>query len=113
MSVTNGMVSAANFSPDGAGEGDGGGSGAAVVAATAGVEVGVDAEVVRGDGIDVTWLLAAAASFSSLRNSNFVKYRNPPTPMATRHTIVTASGHIQFGLAAGGGESGFLVCGVA
>jgi hypothetical protein len=89
--VTNGIVSAANFSPDGSG--GGGDAGAAIVGATDGVEtgVGVGTEGAAGEGI-VTGGLAAETSFRAPRISILVKYRNPPTPMATRHTTVTTKG---------------------
>ena len=65
-------------------------------ATVAGVAVGVAA----GDGGVQLLLAAAIASERMPASPVLVKYRKPPTPIATRHTSVTATGHIQFGAAA-------------
>src|SRR3954452_22492462 len=116
-SLTNGIVSAANCSLDvigcgetGCGETAGGdgvsgdGAKAAVVAAGAGVAV-ADA-----GGGRAGLMLAEDAVFVPSGISSSVKYRNPPTPMATRHTTVADNGHIQFGVAAAPAAF-FFTCG--
>lgn len=117
--VTNGTVSAANFSAGGIGGtegGGGGGGGAATVgvagsgaagtgAGAAGVGAG-EAEVDgAGDGADVVEAIFVAPGFSTL-----LKYKNPPTPIAARHTSVAATGQTQLGIAAAAGF--FLSCGI-
>src|SRR6266702_1546913 len=86
-SLTNGIVSAANFSLEAIGGGEG--------AATVFVGAGAGAETAEGARAGAALLLEAPdpSCFSSL-----VKYRKPPTPMATIHTAAT--GHIQFGVTA-------------
>jgi hypothetical protein len=98
--LTNGTVSAANFSPAGVrgGEADG-----AIVGAATGVA--------GGEGVAAARWKAAASRLDPSRISILVKYRKPATPIATKHTTVTATGHIQFGPA--GAAGGFLNCGVA
>src|SRR5438477_12118794 len=99
-SLTNGIVSAANFSLEAIGGGEGGG------AATVFVDAGAGAETAEGARAGAALLLEAPdpSCFSSL-----VKYRKPPTPMATIHTAAT--GHIQFGVTAA--AAGFFNCGTA
>src|SRR6266702_4503898 len=92
-SLTNGTVSAANFSLEGIGAGAGGGDGAAVFGA------GVAAGATDGEGAGAASLLADDDPFEPAGVSSLARYRKPPTPIATRQTTITASGHIQFGVA--------------
>src|SRR5258707_13263630 len=103
-SETNGTVSASNFSPDGIGGGEGGGAGGGGAAV-----VGVGAA--DGEGAGLASLLVEDETFDATGISSLVKYRKPPTPIATRQINVTATGHIQFGATAA--LMGFLTCGVA
>src|SRR5882672_5504452 len=94
-SLTNGTVSAANFSLEGCGgEGGGGVAGAAVFGA------GEGAGATDGEGVGAASLLAEDGPFGPPGVSRLARYRKPPTPTATRQTTITASGHIQFGVAA-------------
>ena len=103
-------MSAANFSLDGIGGGGSGGGNAAFPA----VGVGAGAGVADGEGGGVALLLAVDEPLDPPGSSILVKYRKPLTPMAARHTTVTANGHIQFGVAdTGSGSGGGLFnCGV-
>src|SRR6266704_3482348 len=104
-SLTNGTVSAANFSLEGIGAGAGGGAGAAVFGA------GVAAGATDGEGAGAASLLADDDPFEPAGISSLARYRKPPTPIATRQTTTTASGHIQFGVAVA--LAGFFVtCGM-
>jgi hypothetical protein len=91
--LTNGTVSAANFSlkgPDG--DADGGGAGEAVV--------GTGDAIGASDGEDIA-AMSLLAGVDPLEPSGIfilAKYRKPPTPIATIHT--TAAGHIQLGVVA-------------
>src|ERR1700676_5278262 len=104
-SETNGTVSAASFSPDGIG-GGAGGAGAAVVGAGTGVGAA------DGEGAGLASLLVVDATMVAV-DSSLVKYRKPPTPIATRQINVTATGHIQLGAVVAPALTGFLNCGVA
>ena len=68
--------------------------------------------IAEGEGA-AAWWRADAHRLAPSRISILVKYRKPPTPIATRHTTVTATGHIQFGPAGAGAAGGFFNCGVA
>src|SRR5712664_1754226 len=95
-SLTNGTVSAANFSLEGIGGGKGGGGAAGVAAFGAGKGAGAT----DGEGVGATSLLAEDGPFGPPGVCRLARYRKPPTPIATRQTTITASGHIQFGVAA-------------
>ena len=102
-----GTVSTANFSLEGIGGGEGGGGDAGAAAFGAGAGVGV----ADGEGAGTASLLAADGAFDPPEISILVKYRNPPTPMATRQITITTTGHIQFGAAAA--AAGFFFnCGI-
>ncbi len=94
-SLTNGTVSAANLSLEGIGGGAdaGGGAGAAVFGA------GVAAGATDGEGAGAASFLADDDLFEPAGVSSLARYGKPPTPIATRQTTITASGHIQFGAA--------------
>src|SRR6266849_2699729 len=92
-SLTNGTVSATNFSLEGIG-GGGGAAGAAAFGA------GEGAGATDGEGVGAASLLAEDGPFGPPGVSRLARYRKPPTPIATRQTTITASGHIQFGVAA-------------
>jgi hypothetical protein len=107
--VTNGTVSAANFSVGGIGGGEGGeGAGAGTCVAVAGGGGAGDARSGL-DGAGVAGVEAVTLAVSGF--STLLKYKNPPTPIAAIHTRVTATGHIQFGIAAAAAGF-FLTCGV-
>src|ERR1700682_477900 len=95
-SLTNGTVSATNFSFEGigGGKGDGGAAGAAAFG------TGEAAGATDGEGVGAASLLAEDGPFDPPGVSSRARYRKPPTPIATRQTTITASGHIQFGAAA-------------
>jgi len=78
----------------GGGEEAGGGAGAAAFGA------GVAAGATDGEGVEAASLLAGDDPFEPAGISSLARYRKPPTPIATRQTTITASGHIQFGVAA-------------
>src|ERR1700722_5053808 len=101
-SAIKGTESAANFSLAGIGGAEGGGG-----AAFASVDAGGD-----WDGAGAASLLADDETFGPPSNSIFVKYKKPPTPMATSDTTVTTSGHIQCGAAWARTGGGFFTCGV-
>src|SRR5216684_4922048 len=94
-SLTNGTVSAANLSPKGIGGGEEAGGGAGAAAFGAGVAAGAT----DGGGVGAASLLADDDPFEPAGISSLARYRKPPTPIATRQTTITASGHIQFGVA--------------
>src|SRR6266849_3517244 len=95
-SLTNGTVSAANLSPKGIGGGEGAGGGAGTAAFGAAVAAGAT----DGEGVGAASLLTEDELFGPPGISSLARYRKPPTPIATRQTTITASGHIQFGVAA-------------
>src|SRR5438034_265019 len=106
----NGTFVAANLSVDTT---MGGADGGAADACLVGISVGVGTTAATdGDGVAGVGVGVAAASFDPLAISILVKYRKPPTPIATRQTTNTTAGHSQFAPAAGF-AAGFLTCGVA
>jgi hypothetical protein len=112
--VTNGTVSAANFSLGGIGGGEGavtvGATGSGATGTRAGAEGGGTGEAEGdgvGDGVDAGEAIFVAPGFSTL-----LKYKNPTTPIAAKQTSTKAAGHIQFGI--GAAAAGFFFsCGAA
>ena len=101
----NGTFAAANFSVDTTmGCADGAADACFIgIGVAAGTMAATD-----GDGNGAAGV--AAVSFDPFAISILVKYRNPPTPIATRQTTNTTAGHSQLGPTAGFAV-GFLTCG--
>ena len=76
-------------------------------------DVGVGTETGFADGAGTAFLLAEDDASDLPGVSVLVEYKNPPKPMAKRHTSVTAMGRIRFGAGNAGSGGGVFDCGVA